>query len=110
MHGVYISELGNTPSLPIMMLNVVFETNPFSWGIRPDIKAPIPQYTAIYSGVYDLILAVYGRIPGVFVCTMWLFQLQQIDCCAFCAHLLACFAFAKQLHTIWNQPRRIVYS
>ena len=94
MHNACIGELGNASSVPIMMINVVFETTPFwALGVYGRIlKDPIPQYTAVYSGVY-------GRILGVFVCTMWLFQLENFHCCAFCAHLLACFAFAKQLHT-----------
>ena len=93
MHNACIGELGNTSSLPIMMINVVFETTPF-WAIGVYgriLTAPIPQYGRI--------LRVYGRILGVFVCTMWLFQLEKFHCCAFCAHLLACFAFAKQFHT-----------
>ena len=44
-------------------------------------------------------LGVYGRILGVFVCTMWLFQVEKFHCWAFCAHLVACFAFAQELHT-----------
>ena len=101
MHNACIGGLGNTSSLPIVMVNVVFETTPFwALGVYGRIlKAPIPQYTAVYSGVYGRILGVYGRILGVFVCTMWLFQVEKFHCCAFCAHLVACFAFAQQLHT-----------
>ena len=101
MHYACIGGLGNTSSLPIVMVNVVFETTPFwALGVYGRIlKAPIPQYTAVYSGVYGRILGVYGRILGVFVCTMWLFQVEKFHCCAFCAHLVACFAFAQQLHT-----------
>ena len=89
MHG-----LGNTSSLPIVMINVVFENTPFwALGVYGRIlKAPIPQYTAVYSGVY-------GRILGVFFCTTWLFQVEKFQCCAFCADLVAFFAFAQQLHT-----------
>ena len=97
-----IDELGNIPSLPTMMMNVVFHTTPF-WALgvySPILKAPIPQYTAVYSGVYGRILRVYGCILRVLVCTMWLFQLEKFHCRAFCEHLLACLAFAKQLHTI----------
>ena len=96
MHNACIGELGNTSTLPIMMINVVFETTPFLY--NHILKAPT-QYTAVYPRVYSRIPRVYGRILGVFVCTMWLFQLEKFHCCAFCAHLLACFAFAKQLHT-----------
>ena len=101
MHNACIGGLGNTSSLPIVIVNVVFETTPFwALGVYGRIlKAPIPQYTAVYSGVYGRILGVYGRILGVFVCTMWLFQVEKFHCCAFCAHLVACFAFAQQLHT-----------
>ena len=103
MHNACIGGLGNTSSLPIIivMINVVFENTPF-WALGlygRTLKAPIPQYTAVYSGVYGRILRVYGRILGVFVCTMWLFQVEKFHCCAFCAHLVAFFAFAKQLHT-----------
>ena len=127
MHNACIGELGNTPSLPIIMMNVVFETTPFwALGVYGRIlKAPIPQYTAISSEVYGRILrksgrllrsirpytpeyttvysGVYGRILGVLVCAMWFnkwFQLEKFHCCTFCAHGLACFTFAKQLHTI----------
>ena len=101
MHNACIGGLGNTSSLPIVMVNVVFETTPFwALGVYGRIlKAPIPQYTAVYSGVYGRILGVYGRILGVFVCTMWLIQVEKFHCCAFCAHPVACFAFAQQLHT-----------
>ena len=101
MHNACIGGLGNTSSLPIVMINVVFENTPFwALGVYGRIlKAPIPQYTAVYSGVYGRILRVYGRILGVFVCTTWLFQVEKFHCCAFCAHLVACFAFAQQLHT-----------
>ena len=50
MHNTCIGELGNTSSLPIMMINVVFETTPL-WapGVYGRIlKAPVPQYTAVY--------------------------------------------------------------
>ena len=101
MHNACIGGLGNTSSLPIVMINVVFENTPFwALGVYGRIlKAPIPQYTAVYSGVYGRILRVYGRILGVFVCTTWLFQVEKFHCCAFCAHLVAFFAFAQQLHT-----------
>ena len=101
MHNACIGGLGNTSILPIVMVNVVFETTPFwALGVYGRIlKAPIPQYTAVYSGVYGRILGVYGRILGVFVCTMWLFQVEKFHCCAFCAHPVACFAFAQQLHS-----------
>ena len=101
MHNACIGGLGNTSSLPIVMINFVFENTPFwALGVYGRIlKAPIPQYTAVYSGVYGRILRVYGRILGVFVCTMWLFQVEKFHCCAFCAHLVAFFAFAQQLHT-----------
>ena len=101
MHNACIGGLGNTSSLPIVMVNVAFETTPFwALGVYGRIlKAPIPRYTAVYSGVYGRILGVYGRILGVFVCTMWLLQVEKFHCCAFCAHLVACFAFAQQLHT-----------
>ena len=58
MHNACIGGLGNTSSLPIVMVNVVFETTPFwALGVYGRIlKAPIPQYTAVYSGVY-------GRTP-----------------------------------------------
>ena len=94
MHNACIGGLGNTSSLPIVMINVVFENTPFwALGVYGRIlKAPIPQYTAVYPGVY-------GRILAVFVCTTWLFQVENFHCCAFCAHLVAFFAFAKQLHT-----------
>ena len=64
MHNACIGGLGNTSSLPIMMINVVFETTPFwALGVYGRIlKAPIPQYTAVYSGVYGIYLektAVY---------------------------------------------------
>ena len=64
MHNACIGGLGNTSSLPIVMVNVVFETTPFwALGVYGRIlKAPIPQYTAVYSGVYGRILGVYGRI------------------------------------------------
>ena len=94
MHNACIGRLENTSSLPIVMINVVFENTPF-WALGVYgciLKAPIPQYTAVYSGVY-------GRILGVFVCTRWLFQVKKFHCCAFCAHLVACVAFAQQLHT-----------
>ena len=98
MHNACIGELGNTSGLPIMKINVVFETTPFwSLGVCGRIlKAPIPLYTAVYSRVYSRIRRVYGRILAVFVCTTCM---VVSSCCAFCAHLLACFAFAKQLHT-----------
>ena len=72
MHNACIGELGNTSSLPAMMMNVVFETTPFwALGVYGRIlKAPIPPYTAVYSQVYGRILGVYGRILGVFVCTI----------------------------------------
>ena len=71
IHNACIGGLGNTSSLPIVMINVVFENTPFwALGVYGRIlKAPIPQYTAVYSGVYGRILRVYGRILGVFVCT-----------------------------------------
>ena len=49
-HNACICELGNTSSLPIVMINVVFETTPFwALGVYGRIlKAPIPQYTAVY--------------------------------------------------------------
>ena len=50
MHNACIGGLGNTCSLPIVMINVVFETTPFRtlrvYGRI--LKAPIPQYTAVY--------------------------------------------------------------
>ena len=93
MRNACIGGLGNTSSLPIVMINVVFQTTPFwALGVYGRIlKAPIPQYTAVYSGVYGRILRVYGRILGVFVCTTWVFQVEKFHCCAFCAHLVACF-------------------
>ena len=100
MHNTCIGELGNTSSLPIMMINVVFETTPVYSRV---LKALLPQYTAVYSGVY-------GRMLGVFVCMMSFFQIEKFHCCAFCAHLLACFAFTKPLHTSSNQSRLILYS
>ena len=50
MHNACIGVLGNTSSLPIMMINVVFETTPFwALGVYGRIlKAPIPQYMAVY--------------------------------------------------------------
>ena len=62
-----IGELGNISSLPIMMMNVVFETTPFwALGVYGRVrKAPIPEYTAVYSEVYGRILGVYGRKWGV---------------------------------------------
>ena len=54
---------------------------------------------AVASGRRRWASPVYGRILGVFVCAAWLFQVEKFHCCAFCAHLVACFAFAKQLHT-----------
>ena len=58
MHNACIGGLGNTSSLPIVMVNVVFETTPFwALGVYGRIlKAPIPQYTAVYSSVYGRIL------------------------------------------------------
>ena len=93
MYNACIGEFGNTPRLPIVLMKFVFQTTPFwALGVYGRIlKAPMPQYTAVYPGVY-------GRILGVFVCTMWLFQLEKFHCFAFCAHLLACFAFVKRLH------------
>ena len=101
MHNACIGWLGNTSSLPIVLINVVLETTSFwALGVYGRIlKAAIPQYTAVYSGVYGRILRVYGRILGVFVRTRWLFQVEKFHFCAFCAHLVACFAFAKQSHT-----------
>ena len=80
MHNACIGELGNTSSLPIMMINVVFDITPF-WALgvyARVLKAPIPQYTAVYSGVYGRILRVHGRRLGVFVCTMRLFRLISV--------------------------------
>ena len=79
MHNACIGGLGNTSSLPMLMINVVFENTPFwTLGVYGRIlKAPIPQYTTVYSGVYGRILRVYGRILGVFVCTTWLFQVEK---------------------------------
>ena len=40
------------------MINVLFETTPF-WALGiygRTLKAPIPQYTAVYSGIYGRIL------------------------------------------------------
>ena len=78
MHNACIGRFGNTSGLPIVVINVVFETTPF-WALGVYgciVKAPIPQYTAVYSGVYGRILRVYGRILRVygrilrvFVCT-----------------------------------------
>ena len=64
MHNACIGGLGNTSSLPIVMIDVVFENTPFwALGVYGRIlKAPIPQYTAVYSGVYGRILRVYGRM------------------------------------------------
>ena len=64
MHNACIGGLGNTSSLPIVMINVVFENTPFwALGVYGRIlKAPIPQYTAVYSVLYGRILRVYGRI------------------------------------------------
>ena len=47
MHNACIGELGNTFGLPIVMINVVFETTPFwALGVYGRIlKASIPQYT-----------------------------------------------------------------
>ena len=97
MHNACIGGVGDTSSLPIVMIHVVFENTPFwALGVYGRIlKAPIPLYTAVYFGVYGRILRVYGRILGVFVCTRWLFQVEKFYCCAFCAHLVACFAFVK---------------
>ena len=52
MYNACIGGLGNTSSLPIVMINVVFETTPFwALGVYGRIlKAPIPQYTAVYWG------------------------------------------------------------
>ena len=50
MHNACKGGLGNTSSLPIVMINVVFENTPF-WalgGYGRILKAPIPQYTAVY--------------------------------------------------------------
>ena len=50
MHNACIGGLGNTSSLPIVMINVVFENTPF-WALvvyGRILKAPIPQYTAVY--------------------------------------------------------------
>ena len=79
MQNACIGGLGNTSSLRIVMINVVFENTPFwALGVYSRIlKAPIPQYTAVYSGVYGRILRVYGRILGVFVGTTWLFQVAN---------------------------------
>ena len=79
MHIGCIGGLGNTSSLPIVMINVVFENTPFwALGVYGRIlRAPIPQYTAVYSGVYSRILRVYSRILGVLVCTTWLFQVEK---------------------------------
>ena len=69
MHNACIGEVGDTSSLPIIMIDVVFETTP-SWALGVYgriLKASIPQYTAVYPGVYGRILRVYGRILGVFV-------------------------------------------
>ena len=101
MQNACIGGLGNTSSLPIVMINLVFEDTPFwALGVYGRIlKAPIPHYTAVYSGVYGRILRVYGRILGVFVCITWLFQVEKFHCCAFCAHLVALIAFDQQLHT-----------
>ena len=61
MQNACIGELGITSSLPIMMINVVFETTPFwALGVYGRIlMAPIPQYTAVYSGVYVSSLFVF---------------------------------------------------
>ena len=77
-------------SLSIVMINVVFEHTPFwALGVYGRIlKAPIPQYTAVCSGVYGRILRVYGRILGVFVCTMWLLQVENFHCVPFVPILL----------------------
>ena len=50
MRNACIGGLGNTSSLPIVMVNVLFETTPFwALGVYGRIlKAPIPQYTAVY--------------------------------------------------------------
>ena len=50
MHNACIGELRDTSNLPIMMINVVFETTSF-WALGVYgrlLKAPIPQYTAVY--------------------------------------------------------------
>ena len=54
MHNACTGGLGNTSSLPIVMINVVFKNTPFwALGVYGRIlKAPIPQYTAVCSGVY----------------------------------------------------------
>ena len=46
MHNACIGGSGNTSSLPIVMINVVFENTPFwALGVYGRIlKAPIPQY------------------------------------------------------------------
>ena len=46
MHNVCIGELGNTPSLPIMMLNFVSESNPF-WALGVHGRISRLQYLSI---------------------------------------------------------------
>ena len=107
MHNACIGGLGNTSSLPILMINVVFENTPFwALGVYGRIlKAPRPQYTAVYSGVYGRILRVYGRILGVFVCTTWLFQVDKIPLlcllCPSCCILCLCRTISHHLKPIW---------
>ena len=81
MHNACIGGVQNTSSVRTvsMMINVVFENTPFwALGVYGRIrKSPIPQYTAVNSGVYGRILRIYGRILGVLVCTRWLFQVEK---------------------------------
>ena len=57
MHNACIGELWNTSILPIMMINVLFETTPFwALGVYSRIlKAPIPQYIRPYTLEYTAV-------------------------------------------------------
>ena len=64
MHNACIGGLGNTSSLPIVMINVVFENTPFwALGVYGRIlKAPIPQYTAAYTLEYTAVYLEYTAV------------------------------------------------
>ena len=79
MHNACISGLGNTSSLPIVMINVVFENTP-SWALGVYgriLKASIPQYTAVYSGVYGRILRVLAVYWGYLFAPRGCFKLKN---------------------------------
>ena len=67
MHNACIGGLVNTSSLPIVMINVVFENTPFwALGVYGRIlKAPIPQYTAVFWSIRPYTWSIRPYTGGI---------------------------------------------